>query len=474
MDRTKISWADSTWNVVTGCDPVSDGCRHCYAARYANRGIGDFRVDNWDDGPRYQRPFSEVRTHPDRLEVPLHWRKPQKIFVCSMGDLFHESVPFTFIHELWDIMKACPQHTFQILTKRPARMKECVDRIYSLERMGWAMGFWRHVWLGVTAENQEMADKRIPILMQISAAVRFVSCEPLLSSIDIRHYMMDNPVYEKQTERGICISVGDERGSGDPRRWNDLADSEEGMGSMEEGGDQPTLQDSEGGTRLQGILPSQNYDRRGESLCLGSSASVAPLQRTDSGRTYSESQGRKEEAQSSGQSGIGHKFGTTDSCNPCSKSGSCLQPERDDELHGEIDGRPGCGDPAEKVCGRGSKNNCQGLRNSIPDGFSHCSRRQTLDLVICGGETGPGARLVHPDWVRTIRDQCLESNVPFHFKSWGEWIPDGQFYRSGREDDFNCQKNALGHTHFTRVGKKYAGRMIDGKEYLQFPREVAA
>ncbi len=181
-----ISWTDATWNPVTGCTPVSAGCEHCYAGRYARRGIGDFRASRKPipgGSANITRSFSEVHCHPDRLELPMHWRKPRRIFVCSIGDLFHEQVPDGFINGVIGTIATATQHIFQILTKRPRRMLE----------------FFRHLefafphqkplpnlWLGVTAENQDMADERIPILEETPAALRFVSFEPLLGQIYLR------------------------------------------------------------------------------------------------------------------------------------------------------------------------------------------------------------------------------------------------------------------------------------------------
>lgn len=170
-DNTKIEWATSSWNPVDGCAPISEACQKCYAANMAKRFWGD-------------RKFSEIQFHEDRLNQPLKWKRPRMIFVCSMGDLFHEGVIFNWIHEIWDIMKRTPEHIFMVLTKRPRKMKEVVELIYRKQRLGWAKGFWSHVWLGVTAENQKRADERIPILLEIPAAIRFVSVEPMLELIN--------------------------------------------------------------------------------------------------------------------------------------------------------------------------------------------------------------------------------------------------------------------------------------------------
>ncbi len=164
-----IGWCDQTWNPVTGCRPVSEGCSNCYAASMARR--------FWKD-----RAFGEVRCHPDRLDQPLHWRKPRRIFVCSMSDLMHRDVPQRFIHDVLRIVQRCSQHQFFILTKRPERFAEI-----SWKRAAYNADFSTlpNLWLGVTAENQEQADKRIPLLLQTPAAHRFLSVEPLLGVVDL-------------------------------------------------------------------------------------------------------------------------------------------------------------------------------------------------------------------------------------------------------------------------------------------------
>jgi len=170
---THIEWADEVWSPVTGCTKISPGCKHCYAERMAKRLRGRF-------GYPKDEPF-QVTLHPERLIGPKKWKKPRMVFVCSMGDLFHEDVPFDFIHQVFNVMADCRGigHTFLVLTKRPKRMLrffKSEDRLYIPPK---------NVWLGVTAENQEQADKRIPILLQIPAKVRFVSVEPMLGPIDL-------------------------------------------------------------------------------------------------------------------------------------------------------------------------------------------------------------------------------------------------------------------------------------------------
>lgn len=290
---TKIEWAEETWNPVTGCSPISEGCRNCYAERMSKRLAG--RCGYPED-----EPF-RVTLHSDRLDEPLKWKKPRKVFVCSMGDLFHEDVPDEWIDQLvWEIGHTFQKHTFLVLTKRPERMRAWFVKAYK-ENLPYP-----NIWLGVTAENQQRADERIPILLQIPASLRFVSIEPMLGPVDLTRI-----IYDRQT----------------------VIDSLEGLHGW-------------------------------------------PLP------------------------------------------------------HAE-----------------GPK----------------------LDWVICGGETGPGARPMHPDWVRSLRDQCQAARTPFFFKSWGDWVSPsqmpGETYR--RIEDFG---DGIGITDNPRkVGKKAAGRLLDGQEWNQYP-----
>ena len=167
MSNTKIEWATKVWNPVTGCSKVSAGCKSCYAETYAKRFWG-------------KRKFTDVQCHEDKLDQPFHWKKPQRIFVNSMSDLFHESIPFTFIDSVFEIMGFAKQHIFIILTKRPKRMKE----FYNWTHIFNHFGMMDNVWLGASVEDQKTADERIPLLLQTPAAVRFISAEPLLERIE--------------------------------------------------------------------------------------------------------------------------------------------------------------------------------------------------------------------------------------------------------------------------------------------------
>lgn len=242
MGTSKIEWTEKTWNPATGCTKTSPGCRSCYAERMSHRLAGrvGYPADN---------PFA-VTLHPDRLEEPVHWHKPSRIFVCSMGDLFHDEVPDDFISAVFGVMAACPQHTFIVLTKRADRMErwfrhvgkaeprldpksedptgpslECAYQLLRQEAEHHPAGMggpfhckhgpnptasWPlpNVWVGVTAEDQRRADQRIPLLLDIPAAVRFVSCEPLLGGIGLSRYVWTRAEVQTAARVGISLKGG--------------------------------------------------------------------------------------------------------------------------------------------------------------------------------------------------------------------------------------------------------------------------
>ena len=179
---TNIAWTNKTWNPVRGCERVSEGCRNCYAevlaARHSYEGGWGHEVAHYVGGmPRWT---GVIETKAQQVKLPLKWRKPCMIFVNSMSDLFHARVPFNFVDELYEVMDRCPQHTFQILTKRPERMLHYLMRRQK-ER---CLAPIANVWHGVSAEDQETFNERVTVLRQVPAAVRFVSAEPLLGKID--------------------------------------------------------------------------------------------------------------------------------------------------------------------------------------------------------------------------------------------------------------------------------------------------
>jgi protein gp37 len=198
--KTAIEWTDATWNPMTGCRAVSPGCANCYARRMA------LRLPAITGGHGFAPTF-----HPERLAIPIHWRKPRRVFVCSMSDLFLEEFTDEQIAAVYGAMVKAFWHTFIVLTKRPERAREWYrlaaggrgvwDKAQKLDWSPWAFPAvnrgeafvgWppRNVWLGVTAEDELRADMRIPDLLAIPAAVRFVSCEPLLGRIRLSPFLV--------------------------------------------------------------------------------------------------------------------------------------------------------------------------------------------------------------------------------------------------------------------------------------------
>jgi len=163
--NSSIEWTEATWNPVTGCSKVSAGCKNCYAERLA------LRLQRMGNA-RYRNGFN-VTLHPDLIDLPKRWREPRLIFVNSMSDLFHEAVPLEFIRRVFATMRACPQHTFQVLTKRSARLRKLAGQL------DWPP----NVWMGVSVEDARVLH-RVADLRTVPAAVRFLSCEPLIGPLD--------------------------------------------------------------------------------------------------------------------------------------------------------------------------------------------------------------------------------------------------------------------------------------------------
>lgn len=322
-DKSGIEWTDATWNPVTGCAKVSAGCKNCYAER------------DWarlKHLPTYAgRAFTDVACHPERLDQPLRWRRPRRIFVNSLSDLFHPAVPDEFISQVFAVMGICTHHTFQVLTKRPERMLDWfsrkgrkvdgrpsaessvpfwMDNLLIVRGVGilWD-GTWPlpNVWIGVSVEDQASADKRIPLLLKTPAAVRWVSAEPLLGPVDL--YAV--PVRDTST---CCGAAGDD-----------------------------------------------------DDVCYD---------------------------------------------NPLSR---CF-----DRSHG-VDGA-------------------------------------SIDWLVVGGESGPKARGMDPEWARSLRDQCAAAGVPFHFKQWGAGCPIG----SGLS---GAPLKVAGYDFSERNG----GRVLDGVVHDAYP-----
>jgi len=340
---TKIEWADKVWNPVTGCTKVSDGCENCYAERMSKRLAGRCGYPADD-------PF-KVTLHPGRLDEPPRWKKPQRVFVCSMGDLFHEDVPFEFINKVWTVMLVSIQHTFLVLTKRPDRMWQFFSEKHQpYSKCDGPDKPIPNVHLGVSVEDQKTADERIPLLLQTPAAKRFVSYEPALGPVDMRRFL--------------------------PAKWE------------------------------------------------------------------------------------------------CSKCGY-----RTNKSVGSCRGY------------RCSQNNKGALCDAMPCPI--CEKRHywsgsmaSIDGVIMGGESGPGARPMHLDWARSVRDQCKAAGVAFFFKQWGAYAPavldagpddeepwrvDPEGNRSWQFDEFSRPRSEWPEVEMRHVGKKGVRPLLDGKEHKEQP-----
>jgi protein gp37 len=177
MVETSIEWTDATWNPVAGCSVISPGCSNCYAMRMAARleamGVEKYRGLTRKSGRRHVWT-GKVRCDPLALDAPRAWRKPRRIFVNSMSDLFHDSVPGEFVARVWSVMSETPRHTFQILTKRPDRMLEII--------VGRSLPILPNVWLGTSVEDDRVLE-RVDALRRVPASIRFVSFEPLIGSV---------------------------------------------------------------------------------------------------------------------------------------------------------------------------------------------------------------------------------------------------------------------------------------------------
>lgn len=292
-DGTRIEWTDATWNVVIGCDKVSRGCDHCYAIRTATRMTSN-------PNPKVSEPYAgtvkagewtgRVNLIEDRLTLPLRWRKPRRVFVNAQSDLFHKSVADEFIARVFAVMALTPRHTFQVLTKRPARMRSLLRSVEFADLLGeciaevndgraeYSISFpLPNVHIGVSVEDQKTADLRIPILLDTPAAVRWLSCEPLLGPVDLTDHV---------------------------DRWRE-----------EDGGECDWGHCSEAAVAVR-----RDYSHQDPVF-------------------------------------------------------ACMLPV--------------------------------------------CAAHRGLDWVVVGGESGPGARPMHPDWARSLRDQCAATGVPFLFKQTG-------------------------------------------------------
>lgn len=386
-DNTKIEWTDATLNVVNGCTVISPGCANCYAMRSGGRNLPGHPSTGLTQPSKAGHVWTgEVRFNEKELLQPLRRRRPRKIFWNAHGDLFHDSVPDEWIDRCFAVMALTPQHIHQVLTKRSARMqKYCNDsrtpgRIARaildlvIDKLAKVLDTWPvwsvgdidapddvtiawplpNVWLGVSVEDQQRADERIPDLLATPAAVRWLSCEPLLGPVDLTRLNFER---DEQQAREVYARA-DDKVTAFTSWWNAFDGQ---FTACEEEGDAVDLN---------------------------------------------------------------------------------------------------------------------------PHGARHLDYQNGLDWVVVGGESGTGARPMHPDWARSIRDQCVAAGVPFFFKQWGDWMPVEYFEGWNDSFDFRFQdgtsrtlgavnKNAesleVDRQEYARVGKKRAGRLLDGVQHDGWP-----
>ena len=442
---SKISWCDSTWSPLVGCSRVSSGCANCYAVKEVRRLSGnphpkiaaDFAglVERHGNG---QLDWTgEVRLLEDRLTLPLRWKKPRRIFVNSMSDLFHESVPNAWIDEIFAVMALCPQHTFQILTKRAERMQSyfAINHAFLFDRIDEAStvydachanldaaGRWPlpNVWLGVSVENQATADERIPWLLRTPAAVRFVSYEPALAAVDFSSFFVYNPIYENQAQRGVCLSGPDKRGPGDRSGWDNMAGPQTRLGPLATEDSESLMQEGESRARLRGVLPGTDYGRQGTDLRPGPPARVETFLRTNPRGSDREPQRRGKKEEHPEQSSISNTHRTNTSCSAHPEERQD-RPAWGEKCDGEAHTPRGDGDSWTPCPGGETGKHSSRLSRELQDDLKDMPWRplDKGDLIIVGGESGPKARPCNIAWLRSVAQQCQAVGVACWVKQVG-------------------------------------------------------
>lgn len=403
-ETSKIEWTDATWNPITGCTVLSRGCQDCYAMRLA----GGRMKHHWSregltkEGPNGPVWTGEVRLNKPWLDQPERWKRPRMIFVCAHADLFHESVPDEWIDIIHGVMYRAKQHVFQVLTKRPERMRRYLETSGASD-----LPPLPNVWYGASMEDQETANLRLPELMATPAAVRWVSAEPLLGPIDLTRWMVasDNPSHGgEQTSRGAGLSLGSGGHSADRRTGSDLARPEAG------------------GERHRDTFPDSRHEGGNSPLRYGPSAGVAASARTDSRKPDGQSQERGRKGQPPRESGAQHTVREHNPCSTNAQAGPCGPSERRSEPCEQADRAAGGAYPTAKGEGRAAQEDRRGLRRERPD---HLENRtgSSLDWLVVGGESGPRARPMDPEWARFLRDQCQAAGVPFFMKQMAKKSP---------------------------------------------------
>ena len=459
--KTKIEWTDYTSNPIYAvaasgkrgwyCTKVSPGCLHCYSEALNRR---------WGSGLDYSnanRDKVEWKLNDKELRSILKLKGSHRIFIGDMTDLFHEDIPAEYLDQLFAVMALCPQHTFQILTKRPQRMYDYIasdgrsmriliatnrfDRTTQFSRV-WPLP---NVWLGVSVENERYADERIPILLNIPAAVRFLSCEPLLSSIDLSRWIGYNPVYEEKHQRTRKDHLSGDTGQRTGNRFSGahLENCKENMGSVEEKHPNAQVQPDESGTSNDnGLFAGSGNVRQDSLLHLSPSVSIHALQRRDTRRDDHKPQERDQARQQTSKPRTNDPFGAEQACASDIEKGTDRS-MGEQERYGEANSATSKRHSDSSFIWRESNEHSQRLSNSISACVGHSKREAQISWIIIGAESGAGARPMQEEWARTIKDQAVAANVKVFYK-----------------------QDAL-------RGKKISLPILDGRQWMEFPESEA-
>lgn len=490
--KTNIEWTatyheDGTvtkgfnWNFLRGCSRVSEGCRNCYAERQAARFAGEGQpyeglVRSTPGGPKWT---GEVVFYEHILLEPLKRKTPTKYFVNSMSDLFHENVTDEMLDKAFAVMALTPQHTYQILTKRPERMRQwfetCKWKNPRIELpYAWPL---TNVWFGVSVEDQKTADERIPLLLETPAAVRWVSAEPLLGPIDIRLYLGYNPVYETQQLRGVDTqNHPTNRRVGDSGRRHDLEVEKAGMGSLAQASSDSPVSSREGGKSdgQKGIFSSSADDKQCSLSLPSASSGLVSSSRPDSRGPDGQSQERRQDRQQTAESRIGDGIRADDSriqdgleiSGWTEESGCQVDGQRSSSDSGLIRRRASDTEGNSGPVQRSTPNyiqNSEGRSATDTEGSgsrlhpsSDTSQQNTeqersvhLNWAVIGGESGPNARPFDIQWARSVIEQCKAADVPVFVKQLGKtpyvegvMIDDVRF-ESPVVEDYNLNRTFL-------------------------------
>jgi len=483
-DTSKIEWTDATWNIITGCTLVDEGCRHCYAAHLITSwpAIGNHPSRKGlarKNAAGISKFTGEVRFNEDWLDQPLRWKKPRKIFVCAHGDLFHETVPDEWIDRVFAVMALAPQHTFQVLTKRPERAATYLADTSTPFRVAQAMD-------KLKAESAQAAYEIKPVAGYIGY---FVSTDGVVYSEKRGKRRALSPDIGEQGHRRVSLSkdgvkdrflvhrlvletfIGAAPTPASQGRHQDGDPSHNALANLSWGDQSENWVDRKrhGNHRSYSKLTEEQasdirirhaHGETGEALAeeFGVSATqIRNIGRGDQWGTKAPIEwplrsiwlGTSISDQASADQRIPHLLAA-----PAAVRFISAEP-----LLGEVD-----------------------LKATR---YGHMTAISRLDWVIVGGESGPHARPMHPDWARSLRDQCADAGVPFLFKQWGEWGA-GQCPVGDRKGElFGCFNDAgawvappvsrafacdSGRQTMTRIGKSRAGRLLDGVEHNGFPQ----